>query len=116
MKRSILFLICSLGVAFQSCLSYQTNQQHKTFEQRVEETRNSWLGQKVEEVYKHAHWGIPEQKVSDGRGGMMLLYSRNTVMANPYVVGQFVPAVNITTFYINSSGEVYDLKARKELR
>lgn len=116
MKRNILFLICSLGIVFNSCQSFQTNYQHKSDAQKIEEARNSWLGQKVEEVYNHAHWGIPEQKASDGRGGMMLSYSRKSVIANPYVVGQLIPVIYITTFYINSSGLVYDMKVRREVQ
>lgn len=89
--------------------------QVKTDEQKIEETRNSWIGKKEYEIYSHSYWGVPDKKVSDGKGGIMVSYSRQSVKVNPYVVGAFYRVYYITTFYINSNQTIYDLKVRMEV-
>lgn len=92
--------------------NYSTS--YKTDEQLVKETRDSWIGKKESEIYSHSYWGVPDKKASDGKGGIMASYSRKSTKANPYVVGEIFYVVYITTFYIDSSQTIYDLKVRME--
>ena len=122
LKLLIIFIIpitvlsCSSLMQAQREWNKQKNSsyKYKTDEQLVKETRDSWLGRKEHEIYSHSYWGVPDKKVSDGKGGIMVSYSRKSTKANPYVVGEIFYVVYITTFYIDSSQTIYDLKVRME--
>ncbi len=126
MKKAITISTIYLLIALtlQSCAALNKAQRewaankkgtnYRTDAEKIRDTRDSWIGKKEHQIYAHSYWGAPNSKSSDGLGGKMVTYSRRSTIANPYVVGQFIPVVYITTFYINSSGIIYDLKVRRE--
>lgn len=122
LKLLFVFIISITSMSCSSLMQAQrdwnkkknSSYRYKTDEQLIRETRDSWIGRKEHEVYSHSHWGVPENKVSDGKGGIMISYSRKSTKANPYVVGEIFYVVYITTFYIDSSHTIYDMKVRME--
>lgn len=110
------FISIAISLFFISCSSLFTPRPtfQETYQSQVNEMRSDWLGRDVQEVYRHSYWGAPDRKTYDNNGGYLLTYERKRTVPNIYSeYGSYVSYTDITTFYINSSGKVYDLKARR---
>jgi len=83
MKKLLVILLC-LGLA--GCAT-------------INKTMESWMGANANDLI--ASWGPPQQTMSDGQGGQILVYSSARTWTTP---GQ---ATTTTTGYANSYGDGY---------
>ena len=103
----ILFLICVLNM-FLGCASFMegynsapTTTTEKSFQQKEEETMNSWLRSHKSELIRA--WGPPERTTSDGKDGEILIYEQTINFPEPYG-----PMTRMRMFYVQQNGIIYD--------
>jgi len=106
-----------IGITFISCsaLMQTSSPYQKLSDDNIENTRKSWIGSKESEVYAFPYWGVPDNTYTDGQGGKIISYSRKNVAPNLYDTSKTVTVNWITTFYIDSTGTIYDVKMRREV-
>jgi len=70
MKKVLIVLLClGLGLGLTGCAT------------AINKTMDSWMGNNVNDLI--ASWGPPQQTMSDGQGGQILVYSSNVQWTTP---------------------------------
>lgn len=102
------FLFLTLILVSLSCVPYQASSvittkppaDTKTFQQKEEETMNSWLNSHKSSLIQA--WGPPDRVTSDGLDGEILIYEQTVHFP------EFGSVTRIRMFYVNKIGIIYN--------
>ncbi len=111
MKQIKFVIFIFLFSTLQSCYTTQAVPE-KTDAEKINKTRNSWMGVHEKNLYAHSYWGIPDRTGTDGAGGKIATYSRADSYYSPYT--GYISVTWVTSFYIGADGVIYDMKVRRE--